>query len=143
MKLVDLKRLFPDGYLRGACKLAGLTYMEEEVHSSWLPAARISQKTAPLRDRSYRINIWGFLIDPAEWDEEYAVFRAREMKMPELKEDHWHIIRFLREQFQRTGNVPTFHETCEAHDLEIEQFGELFPDGYNRGAVRIAGLRLR
>lgn len=143
MKLVDLKRLFPPGYLRGACKLAGLTYMEEEVHSSWLPAARISKKTAPLRDRSYRINIWGFLIDPAEWDEEYAVFRAREMKMPELKEDHWHIIRFLREQFQRTGNVPTFHQTCEVHNLEIEQFGELFPDGYNRGAVRIAGLRLR
>ena len=89
------------------------------------------------------MNIWGFLIDPAQWDEEYAVFRAREMKMPELNEKHWSIIRFLREQFQSTGEVPTFHRTCEAHNLEIDEFGELFPDGYNRGAVKMAGLRLR
>ena len=143
MKLADLKRLFPPGYLRGACKLAGLTYMEEEVHSSWLPAERMTRKTMPLRERRYLMNIWGFLIDPAQWDEEYAVFRAREMKMPELNESHWSIIRFLREQFQSTGEVPTFHRTCEAHNLEIDQFGELFPDGYNRGAVKIAGLRLR
>jgi tRNA 2-thiouridine synthesizing protein E len=143
MKLTDLKRLFPSGYLRGACKLAGLTYMEEEVHSSWLPTERISRKTVPLKDRAYRIDIWGFLIDPAEWDQEYAILRARDMKMKELKEKHWRIIRFLREQFEQTGTVPTFHQTCETHNLEIDQFGELFPDGYNRGAVKIAGLRLR
>lgn len=143
LKLADLKRLFPAGYLRGACKLAGLTFMEEEVHSSWLPTRRMTGKTAPLREREYRINIWGFLMDPAEWDEEYAVLRARDMKMTELKEDHWTIIRFLREQFQRTGSVPTFHQTCETSKLEIDQFGELFPDGYNRGAVKIAGLRVR
>jgi len=143
LRLADLKRLFPFGYLRGACKLAGLTYTEEEVHSSWLPAEGLLKKAQPLRERVYRINAWGFLMDPAEWDEEYAVLRAREMKMKELTENHWRIIRFLREQFERTGNVPTFHQTCEAHELEIEGFGELFPDGYHRGAVKIAGLRLR
>jgi tRNA 2-thiouridine synthesizing protein E len=143
MKLADLKKLFPSGYLRGACKLAGLTYVEEEVHSSWLPTQRMTRKTTALAERAYRMNIWGFLLDPAEWDEEYAVFRAREMKMPELTEKHWSIIRFLREQFQRTGAVPTAYQTCEANNLELEELGELFPDGYNRGAVKIAGLRVR
>ncbi len=143
MKLADLKRLFPSGYLRGACKLAGLTYFEEEVHSSWLPTQRMTKVTTALAERTYRVNIWGFLINPSEWDEEYAVFRAREMKMPDLTQRHWSIIRFLREQFQKTGAVPTVHQTCEANNLEIEELGILFPDGYNRGAVKIAGLRVR
>jgi len=143
LKLADLKRLFPSGYLRGACKLAGLTYLEEEVHSSWLPTQRMTKVTTALADRTYRVNIWGFLIDPSEWDEEYAVLRAREMKMPELTQKHWSVIRFLREQFQRTGAMPTVHQTCEANNLEIEELGALFPDGYNRGAVKIAGLRAR
>ena len=143
MKLADLKKLFPSGYLRGACKLAGLTYLEEEVHTSWLPTQRMTKVTTALTERVYRVNIWGFLIDPSEWDEEYAVFRAREMKMPELTQKHWSIIRFLREQFQKTGAVPTVHRTCEANKIEIEELGELFPTGYNRGAVKIAGLRVR
>ena len=143
MKLADLKKLFPSGYLRGACKLAGLTYLEEEVHSSWLPTKRMTKVTTALAERVYRVNIWGFLVVPSEWDEEYAVFRAREMKMPELTQKHWSIIRFLREQFQKTGAVPTVHQTCEAFKIEIEELGELFPDGYNRGAVKIAGLRVR
>jgi len=63
--------------------------------------------------------------------------------MPELTQKHWSIIRFLREQFQKTGAVPTVHQTCEAFKIEIEELGELFPDGYNRGAVKIAGLRVR
>jgi len=31
-------------------------------------------------------------------------------------------------------------EVCGAHRLEVEQFRELFPEGYRRGACRIAGL---
>jgi tRNA 2-thiouridine synthesizing protein E len=34
-------------------------------------------------------------------------------------------------------------ETCEATDLDIAELERLFPDGYHRGAVKIAGLRLR
>jgi tRNA 2-thiouridine synthesizing protein E len=34
-------------------------------------------------------------------------------------------------------------ETCEANSIEIDEFATLFPDGYHRGAVKIAGLRLR
>jgi tRNA 2-thiouridine synthesizing protein E len=143
LKLADLKRLFPSGYLRGACKLAGLTYMEEEVHSSWLPTQRMTRVTTPLAQRVYRVNIRGFLIDPSEWDEEYAVLRARDMKMLDLTPDHWRIIRFLRERFERTKTVPTVFETCDVNKIDIEELGRLFPDGYHRGAVKIAGLRER
>ena len=143
LKLMDLKRLFPTGYLRGACKLAGLSYLEEEVHSSWMPSQRWIKDSISKSRKVYRVNFRGFLIDPREWDEEYAVFKAMEMKMPQLTEKHWKIIRYLRDQFEKTKIVPTVYETCEANQVDLEELGGLFPDGYHRGAVKIAGLHVR
>ncbi len=143
LRLADLKRLFPSGYLRGACRLAGLTYREEVAHEAWLPRTRLT-KANSLEDRVYRINIRGFLVDPSEWDENYAVYKFREMKIPGNPTDkHWEIIHFLRKQYKKTGRVPTVYETCEANGLELEDLASLFPDGYHRGAVKIAGLKLR
>jgi tRNA 2-thiouridine synthesizing protein E len=142
LRTLELSRLFPTGYLRGACKLAGITYREQEIHPSWLAKERSSRVTAPLEDRVYRVNIRGFLVDSSEWDEDFAIHKSREMKMAgSLTERHWQIIRFLRQQYGKTGMVPTVYETCTANHLEIEELGELFPDGYHRGAVKLAGLR--
>ena len=141
LRLAELKKLFPSGYLRGACRLAGFTYREEQAHSSWLARTGMT-RSKPIEDRVYRVNIRGFLISPSEWDEEYAVFKWREMKGPEyLTERHWKIIKYLRKQYKATGKVPTVYETCEVNQLEIEDLEKLFPDGYHRGAVKIAGLR--
>ena len=142
LRTMDLSRLFPTGYLRGACKLAGITYREQEIHPSWLPKERSARASEPLEDRVYRVNIWGFLIDSSEWDEDFAIHKSRELKMAgSLTEKHWRIIRFLRQNYQKNGRVPTVYETCAANRLEIEELGELFPDGYHRGAVKLAGLR--
>jgi len=143
LRLADLRRLFPTGYLRGACRLAGLTYSEESARSSWLPLHRPAQSLRTPKERIYRVDIHGFLIDPLEWDEDYAVFKAIEMKMPRLTEDHWKIINFIRKRFEGTGVVPTVYETCEENKIELEDLEALFPDGYHRGAVKISGLRAR
>jgi tRNA 2-thiouridine synthesizing protein E len=143
VRLGELKRLFPSGYLRGACKVAGLTYVEEQVHSSWLPAPRLQRAAIPLAERVYRVNYRGFLVDPSEWDDEYAVFKAKEMGIGQLNEKHWQVIAFLREHFAKTGKIPTIYETCEAKGIDLDDFGELFPSGYHRGAVKIAGLKER
>ena len=47
-----------------------------------------------------------------------------------------------RERFERDGKVPTVYETCEVHGLEIDDLEHMFPDGYHRGVVKLAGLRL-
>jgi tRNA 2-thiouridine synthesizing protein E len=142
LRTLELSRLFPSGYLRGACKLAGITYREQEIHPSWLPKERLSRVTAPLEERVYRVNLWGFLVDSSEWDEDFAIHKSQEMKMAgPLTEKHWQIIRFLRQKYAETGKVPTVYETCSANHLEIEELGELFLDGYHRGAVKLAGLR--
>jgi tRNA 2-thiouridine synthesizing protein E len=144
LRLSDLKRLFPFGYLRGACKLSGLTYKEEEVHSSWLPKRSSAKPARPREERTYHVDIRGFLVDPSDWDEDYATFKAQEMKMPEgLTTRHWEILGFLRGYFEENKRVPTVYETCESNKMEIDELERLFPDGYHRGAVKIGGLRVR
>jgi TusE/DsrC/DsvC family sulfur relay protein len=143
LKIEDLKELFPTGYLRGACKLAGLTYKEGYLNQSGLE--EFAEKIASGTDeKTYEVDVRGFLIDPNQWDEKFALFRAYEMKMPEkLTEEHWKIINYLRDSFKKSNIVPTVYHTCEDNGITLEQLEKLFPDGYHRGAVKIAGLRVR
>lgn len=146
LKLRDLKELFPTGYWRGACKLAGLDPRAEYMrHETFLPiGAEPSAGRPPVAEKIYRVDVRGFLADPAEWDMDYALHKAQEMKMPAgLTHRHWQVLNFLRDRFAATGKVPSVFETCEAHGLEIDELASLFPDGYQRGAVKLAGLRLR
>jgi tRNA 2-thiouridine synthesizing protein E len=141
LTLGGLRRLFPPGYLRGACRLAGVTYRDGV--GMYSPTAA-SELPPPVADKAYRIDARGFLIDPSEWDEDFARRRAEDLKMRGgLSDRHWNVLRFLRERYAATGVVPTVYETCEAQGFELDVLESLFPDGYHRGAVRLAGLRVR
>jgi tRNA 2-thiouridine synthesizing protein E len=143
LHLKDLQRLFPSGYQRGACKLAGITYKEGYLEHSWLPKPAEELSTVP-PEKVYHVDVRGFLVDAEEWDEQFAAAKAFEMKVPgKLTDRHWQIIYFLRNSYRNNDAVPTIYETCEANHLEIEELERLFPDGYHRGAVKIAGLRAR
>jgi tRNA 2-thiouridine synthesizing protein E len=142
LSLDDLKRYFPTGYLRGACKLAGLTYREAYLKYSWAEASHRQQQDTP-GTKTYRVDVRGFLLDPLDWDASFAIHRAHDCKMRGgLSEDHWRIISYLRERFELTGSVPSVHETCEANQIGLGELERLFPEGYHRCAVRIAGLRV-
>ena len=140
----ELKRLFPTGYMRGACKLAGVSYKEAYLGADYMEHSAKDLHAVATR-QEYRVDVRGFLVDPDEWDEHYAAHRAYEMKIPggKLNLQHWRIIRYLRSTFYKTGKIPTVSEACEANDIDIDELEQLFPDGYHRGAVKIAGLRLR
>ena len=143
LKLNELRSLFPSGYLRGACKLAGMTYKEGYVKYSWVRASD-GRRGLPSPDKTYEVDVRGFLVDPGQWDEMYAVYKAHELKMPKvLGEDHWRIIRFLRENHKKKGIIPTVYETCVENNMDLDDLERLFPDGYHRGAVKLAGLRVR
>lgn len=138
-----LQALFPSGYLRGACRLAGLTFRAGQPGYGWADSS-LTEIEAVLTNRSYRVDAWGFLVDPFDWDEGFAAMKAFETKMAEkLGDRHWQIIRFLRGRFESTGAVPTVYETCAANDMDLEELERLFPDGYHRGAVKVAGLCVR
>jgi TusE/DsrC/DsvC family sulfur relay protein len=153
LQLGDLRELFPCGYLRGACRIAGITYDQGVRGPLALPqwASRLesaavsgpSEGVGAAGQKVFSIDVRGFLVRPEEWDEEFAIHRASEMKMPALTDRHWMVIWYLRRQFHDTGSIPTIYQTCEELDISLNQLDELFPDGYHGGAVKIAGLRSR
>ena len=151
LHLRELQKLFPAGYLRGACKLAGVTYKEgyfaptrsPQLDQSFLDELAERDTTGDQEKKTFEVNIQGFLINPQEWDKRYAIYKAQEMKMPKLTDKHWQVINFLRQSFEKNNLVPTIYETCEAIGIDLEELQKLFPDGYHRGAVKIAGLRTR
>ena len=61
----------------------------------------------------------------------------------ELTDRHWEVIFFLRRSYKKEKQVPTIYETFKAVGISIEELENLFPDGYHRGAVKIAGLKVR
>jgi tRNA 2-thiouridine synthesizing protein E len=142
LHLQELKKLFPAGYLRGACKLAGITYREGYLDQSWVEELAERVTLGGREEKTYLVNIRGFLVNPADWDRKFALYKAHEMKMPKLTDKHWQIINFLRQRFEKDNLVPTLYVTCEANDIGLEELEKLFPDGYHRGAVKIAGLRV-
>ena len=93
-------------------------------------------------NKTYEVDVRGFLVNPDQWDEYYAAYRAYEMKIGKLTDGHWKIIRFLRNSYEKSGKIPAIYDTCKENQIDIEQLERLFPDGYHRGAVKIAGLRL-
>jgi tRNA 2-thiouridine synthesizing protein E len=134
LHVAGLHYLFPAGYQRGACKLAGISYKVSVSKG-------VNQPANP-GEKSYRIDSWGFLLDPDEWDDRFALLKAHEMKVPDgLSFDHWRVLRFLRQEFFRMRKIPTLSEACEVLGIEMDEFERLFPDGFERGAVKLAGLR--
>ena len=138
----NLKELFQTGYLRGACRLAGVSYNEEYLGVALPTSDKITAQEV-IYDKKYAMDVHGFLVYADDWDENFAIHKAYEIKMPGsgLDERHWQIVSYLRRHYQRYKTVPTIYDACEANEIDLDELEELFPDGYQRGAVKIAGLR--
>jgi tRNA 2-thiouridine synthesizing protein E len=102
------------------------------------PAPHIQQIT--YYDKTYEVDIYGYLIDPREWTERFTKRKATEVGAGRLTDNHWTLLRILREEFFRTRQVPTAREACHAAGIELEELERLFPLGYLRCAVKLAGL---
>lgn len=146
----EMKRLFPTGYQRGACLLSGISFKDRIVNyygEKYILSGKVAddrEKMRPSKGKTYRIDVFGFLVDPSEWDRDFALNRAREIGITkDLTDKHWKIIGFLRDSYQKHRAVPTIYECCEGNRMEIDEIEALFPMGYHRGAVKIAGLRLQ
>ena len=143
LSLRVLKRLFPAGYQRGACKLAGVTYRKSDLKVSW-PESAHELQTGSYEGTGYHVDAHGFLLEPAEWNARFAIGKAAELGMTEeLSKEHWRLLDFLRRSYETEGRVPTVYETCEQFEIDLWDLERLFPFGYHRGAVKIAGLRVR
>ncbi len=136
LRLSRLAFLFPTGYHRGACKIAGLNFQFMFDVNPW-----ITYESLSVLKSHYKLTPMGFLESFDTWEDRFAQIVASEWNLPEgLTVKHWQIIHYLRDFYERTHTVPTVFATCNANDIELSEFRDLFPGGYRRGACRMAGL---
>lgn len=91
--------------------------------------------------RRLEVNEEGFLLHPEEWNEDMARFMAREAEgLAELGDDHWAIIRFIREHYLANQSAPMVRAMCKGTGVPLKRVYELFPSGPAKGACKLAGL---
>ena len=136
MHLSELRSLFPTGYHRGACKMAGINYQFMYETNYWL-----TYETAPPAKPRYELDELGFLRNYTDWDDDFVEL-ALSQRHPPIKPTtrHHQVVRYLRDYYAANRSIPTIFDTCNHNGLTLEEIRDLFPAGYRRGACRIAGL---
>lgn len=88
----------------------------------------------------------GFLVNPADWNEDVAKWLAELNKIP-LTEAHWEIILFIRHYYKQYKHLPNARVFTKAIARELGEdkgnsryLHKLFPDGPLKYACKLAGL---
>jgi tRNA 2-thiouridine synthesizing protein E len=89
----------------------------------------------------------GYLLDPADWNEQVAEALARQEQIV-LTDEHWVVIRFMREYYEQRHIAPDARHVMK-HLARVKGEGKagrndlfvLFPYGYVKQACKIAGMR--
>jgi tRNA 2-thiouridine synthesizing protein E len=91
--------------------------------------------------RTLEVNDEGFLVHPDEWNEELALFLAqKEESLESLTDEHWSVIRFIRQHYEKMQSAPMVRAVCKNTGLPLKRVYELFPSGPAKGACKLAGL---
>ncbi|MBU8934007.1 MAG: TusE/DsrC/DsvC family sulfur relay protein [candidate division Zixibacteria bacterium] len=82
----------------------------------------------------------GFLREMSSWSREIAEELAHRNDIGPLTEDHWKIIEFVKEYFEKHKRGPSILEISKRTNFDSKKICTLFPCGVARGAYRLAGL---
>jgi tRNA 2-thiouridine synthesizing protein E len=82
----------------------------------------------------------GFFTDPTQWTEEMAPELARAEGIDPLTEQHWQVIRFMRQEYFDKGTGPTVRVLGKTSGVSVKELYQLFPKGPAKIAARIAGI---
>jgi dissimilatory sulfite reductase related protein len=97
--------------------------------------------TLQVGGRTLKLTDEGFLSRSREWNDDVAVALARcSDGICTLSDEHWIVIRFIRDHFLRYRHAPLVRALCEETGLSLKRIYELFPSGPAKGACKIAGL---
>lgn len=82
----------------------------------------------------------GFLVKLDQWNEDVAIYLAKEEGVDELNEDHWKIINYLKGYFAEYGIAPMVRKMTKESGYSLKEIYDLFPSGPAKGACKVAGL---
>ena len=90
--------------------------------------------------KSIELDEDGFIIDLSQWDEDVARYLAKEEGLDELTEEHWKLIKYLRDYFAEYGIAPMIRKMPKQSGFSLKEIYDLFPSGPAKGACKVAGL---
>ncbi len=82
----------------------------------------------------------GFMTDPSQWSDEIADVLAKQIAIDTLTDEHWSVIRFLREDFEQEGQTATIRRVSTVAGVPTKQLYTLFPKKPAKKMAYISGL---
>ena len=82
----------------------------------------------------------GFMLEPEEWNEDIAKALATTEAVDDMTEEHWKLVKYLREYYLKFGIAPMIRKLCKETGFPLKKVYELFPSGPAKGACKVAGL---
>jgi TusE/DsrC/DsvC family sulfur relay protein len=82
----------------------------------------------------------GFIVEPSLWNEDIVKAFAKLEHVEELTENHWKVINYLRDYYQKFGIAPMIRKLCKETGFTLKEIYEMFPSGPAKGACKLAGL---
>ena len=82
----------------------------------------------------------GFFTDPDQWTDAMAPELAREEGIDPLTDQHWTVLRFMRQEYAEKGTGPTVRVLGKTSGVSVKELYQLFPKGPAKIAARISGI---
>ncbi|MBE9515711.1 MAG: TusE/DsrC/DsvC family sulfur relay protein [Proteobacteria bacterium] len=102
--------------------------------------------TIEVSGKSVEVDEEGYLVDRSDWNEEIASLMAKEDDC-DLSDNHWEVIKFLREYYEEYQIAPAVRVLTKAIGKKLgkdkgnsKYLYELFPYGPAKQACKYAGL---
>ena len=95
--------------------------------------------TTTINGRDVHVDDEGFMTEYDEWDEDMGTALASAIGV-DMTDDHWKVIRFLREDFKAQGETPTIRRVSTVGGVDTKQLFVLFPKKPAKKMAYIAGL---
>jgi tRNA 2-thiouridine synthesizing protein E len=95
--------------------------------------------TTTINGHDVSVDDEGFMTVYDEWDEGTAAALAAAIGV-DMTDEHWKVIRFLREDFKAQGVTPTIRRVSTAGGVDTKQLFVLFPKKPAKKMAYIAGL---
>jgi tRNA 2-thiouridine synthesizing protein E len=94
---------------------------------------------ATIAGKEVHVNDEGFLTEYDEWSEEIAAELAKNIDV-EMTDEHWALIKWLREDYKEKGETATTRRVQTAGGVPTKKQFELFPKKPAKKMAYIAGV---
>lgn len=92
-----------------------------------------------INGREVHVDDEGFLTEYDEWDEDLAKVLAGNIGI-DLTDDHWKVIKFVREDYKAQGETPTIRRVSTAGGVDTKTLFTLFPKKPAKKMSYVAGV---